>query len=106
MTVDEYWNGPPVLVKAYYDAYKLQMRHENERAWLQGVYMFNGVQVALSNGFGKKGAKKAQYPKEPFDLGLDTEAEKAVKARREREKIIANLTLWKSMWDRKNKSGD
>lgn len=102
MTVDEYWNGPPVLVNAYLDAYKLKIRHENEAAWLQGVYMFNGVQVALSNGFGKKGQKRAKFPSEPFDLGLDTELEKQEKAKRARERIIESLTLWKAMWDKHN----
>lgn len=59
--------------------------------------------MALANGFGKKGSKKAQYPKVPFDMGLNTEAEKREKAKREREKIIENLTLWKKAWDRQHK---
>ena len=58
------------------------------------------VAVALSNGFGKKGGKRAQYAKEPLDLGLETEAEKRVKAQKEREKIINSLTAWKKAWDK------
>lgn len=106
MSADEFWNGPPRLAGAYAEAYKLKMRHENDVAWLSGAYMFDAVQVALANGFGKKGAKKAKYPTEPFNLGLETEVEKEQKARREREKIIASLTAWKKAWDAQHKDGE
>lgn len=107
MTQDEYWNGPPVLVRAFREAWKLRVRHENEFAWLQGNYMYQAVAVALSNGFGKKGSKKARYPEKPVDLGLDTEFEKAEKARAERENIVAQLSDWKRRWDKeRKKSGE
>ena len=106
MSADEYWNKPPHLVNVYRDAYKLKLRQDNEAAWLAGMYVNAAVSVSIQNAFGKKGSKKAKYPKEPANLGLDTEWEKAEKARREREKIIANLTLFKQMWDRHNKSGE
>lgn len=108
MSADEYWHGPPQLIRVYKEAYKLRVRHENEYAWLQGMYVHQGVAVALSNGFGKKGGKKVKYPEKPADLGLETEWEKQDKARKERDKIIANLSLWKHQWDRARgkKSGE
>lgn len=103
MSVDEYWQGHPFLVKAYRDAYKMRMRHENEYAWLQGAYISNAVMVAIGNTFGGKGKKKPEYMKEPLDLGLETEMEKEEKVRREREKIVAMLNAWKSAWDRRQR---
>ncbi len=107
MTADEFWHGPPRLINVYRERYKLHLRQANELAWLQGAYIHTAVSVAIQNGFGKKGGKKAKYPKEPMDLGLETEFEKADKARREREKIIAGLTAWKKAWDTAHtKSGE
>lgn len=68
--------------------------------------MYSAVGTVVSNAVGGKG-KKAEYIKEPVDLGLETEAEKEERARREREKIIANLTAWKKAWDKQHtKSGE
>lgn len=106
MTADEYWNASPFLAKAYREAHKLRQRQKNEYAWLQGLYFYNAVGAVVSNAIGKKGGKKAEYIKEPIDLGLETEQEKTIKAQREREKIIASLTAWKKSWDKAHKSGD
>ena len=103
MTADEFWNASPFLAKAYREAYKLHRRQQNEFAWLQGLYIHSAVRVVVNNALGKKGGKKDEYIKEPVDLGLETEAEKEAKARREREKIIANLTAWKKSWDKAHK---
>lgn len=69
------------------------------------MYVRAALAEVISNALGGKG-KKPEYPKEPIDLGLETEQEKQDKAKREREKIIANLTAWKKMWDRRTKSGE
>ena len=106
MTADEYWYAPPRLAVAYRDAHKLRMRQLNEQAWLQGLYTRSALAEIISSAIGGKGSKKPEYPKEPIDLGLETEEEKRIKAEREREKIIANLTLWKKAWDRRTKSGE
>ena len=75
-------------------------------AWLQGFYFYSAIAAVINNTFGGKGAKKVEYIKKPVDLGLETEAEKEDRVQREREKIIANLTLWKKMWDVQHKSGE
>ena len=103
MTPDEYWYASPFLAKAYLEAHKLRQRQRNEYAWLQGMYIYSAVNTVVSNALSKKGGKKAEYIKKPVDLGLETEAEKAAKAQREREKIIANLTAWKKAWDKADK---
>lgn len=106
MTADEYWYAPPRLAVAYRDAHKLRMRQQNEQSWLQGMYVRAALQEVISKAIGGKGGKNPEYPKQPIDLGLETEQEKQSKAEREREKIIANLTAWKKMWDKRTKSGE
>ena len=92
---------------AYREAHKIRQRQKNEFAWLQGLYVYSAVGAVMANALGKKGAKKAEYIKEPVDLGLETEAEKAARVQREREKIIASLTAWKKAWDKtRQKSGE
>lgn len=105
MTTDEYWNASPFLAKSYREAHKLRQRQQNEFAWLQGMYIYSAVGAVVSNAVGGKG-KKAEYIKEPVDLGLETEQEKEYRAQREREKIIASLTAWKKSWDKAHKSGE
>lgn len=67
----------------------------------------SAVGTVMSNAFSKPGGKKAEYLKQPIDLGLETEEEKEAKIQREREKLIAMLTNWKKSWDaRTAKSGE
>lgn len=106
MTADEFWCAPPLLAKAYREAHKLRQRQRNEYAWLQGLYIYSAVGTVISNAFSKRSAKKAEYIKEPIDLGLETEEEKQIRTQREREKIIASLSAWKKAWDRQHKSGE
>ena len=106
MTADEFWYASPLLAKAYRDAHKISQRINNDRAWLQGLYFYSAVSAVINNAFGGKGQKKKDYFKQPIDLGLETEIEKVDKVQREREKIIANLTNWKKMWDAQHKSGE
>lgn len=101
MSADDFWNASPLLAKSYREAFKLKSRQRNEMAWLQGQYIYAGLVSVFSSAFGEKGRKKQEYPKEPYDLGLLTEVEKEDRARKEREKIIASLTQWKKMWDRR-----
>jgi len=106
MTADEFWYASPLLAKAYREAHKLRQRQRNEYAWLQGLYIYNAVATVVSGAMGSKGKKKPEYPKEPVDLGLETEVEKRERAERERQKIIASLTAWKKSWDKRKKSGE
>lgn len=103
MTTDEYWYASPLLAKAYREAHKLRQRQQNEFAWLQGLYIYSAVGTVVGGAMGSKGKKKPEYPKQPVDLGLETEAEKREKAERERQKIIASLTAWKKSWDKRKK---
>ena len=75
MTCEQFWDGDPTLTIAYRRKLEIEDKRFNERAWLQGEYNYIAVATALQNGFRKKGAKAADYPKQPFNVGHDTELE-------------------------------
>ena len=85
MSYSQYWDEPPYLAVVYRRAYRLKREVDNENFWLQGLYMYDAVAVALQNAFSKRGAKKEKYLERPIDIFPLTEAEKA--RREEEEKI-------------------
>lgn len=91
MTYEQYWDASPHLVCAYRqaDAYK-QDRYSQE-AWLQGLYIYNAFGAVISNAFGGKGSKKAEYFREPIRFREKTKAEIAQEAEQKRQEIIKRL---------------
>lgn len=83
MTPDEYWNGDPTLTKAYREAYRMRIEHENYMAWLTGLYVYNAVSVALHNAFSKA---PVSYREEPLRILKPTQEELEMQAQKEREK--------------------
>ncbi len=71
MSVKEFWEDDPNLFWAYRFSYYNKMTDKQEifnyNAWLQGAYIYEAVQVALNNSFGKQ---KTHYPKQPYGIEL------------------------------------
>ena len=88
MSYNEYWNEPPILARYYRKADEIRNDKKNEELWLQGMYFYEAVAVALANGFGKKGQKPKKYTEKPYKIREDTKEEKAKKAEQERQKAI------------------
>ena len=103
MTWEQYWEGDPYLTVAYRAAHLLNVEQRNQELWLQGLYVHQAFAVVLSNAFGKKGAKKQKYPEEPYRITPLSEREKAAKAAKEREKLIAQLNHWERAWREKQR---
>lgn len=68
MTMDEYWNASPHLVKYYREAHRHKVEERNQELWLQGLYIYNAFSVVLANAFSKKGATKHKYLDKPIEL--------------------------------------
>lgn len=103
--IDEagFWNMNPAKMKPYIEADRLRLESKNYELWLQGVYFFDAITIALSNAFAPKGKKPAEYPSKPRKITQDTPEEREARAKREREKAIA---FFKKMErDFKKKSG-
>lgn len=75
MTYDEFWHGPPSLVRAYRKAYDMKRHERNHEMWLMGRYVFDALRCApLAVGFVDKTAKSGNYPDRPYPLS-EQEAE-------------------------------
>lgn len=84
MSYEQFWEGPPSLAIAYRKAYKLKLEIDNEKAWLQGLYVYDAFAVCLANVFRKKGSQVKSYLEKPIDIFPLTEREKK---RREAEEL-------------------
>lgn len=99
MPYDLFWNGDVWLAADYYRAYQLAIQRRSEEMWLQGLYNFAAVSIAVGNAFRKKGTRAKTYPEEPLRLIPFTEAEKAARADRERKKTIAYFEKLQKTWN-------
>lgn len=85
MSIDEFWNGPPILCKVYREAYKNRMRQENQMAHIQASYIYEVLcdVSPLYDSFAKK-RKPTGFRDQPYDLF--PEDAKETEKRRIREK--------------------
>lgn len=88
MTLDEFWNGSPHLVKYYRQSHKLQMEQANQIAWIQGLYFKAALDSTLGTMFKRKGSKNVPYLEQPLEIFPKTQEEKEKEAIAERQKAI------------------
>ena len=70
----------------------------NQQLWLQGLYNFDAVSVAVSNFFGKQGTKKQTYLKEPLELHPHKQTPEEI-----RQQLVNELNSWKEAFDSRSK---
>lgn len=87
------------MAEAYYQANQLSIQRRSEEMWLQGLYNFAAVSLAVGNALRKKGEKPKTYPEEPIRLIPFTEEEKAARAAKERQKAVDYFTKLQKKWD-------
>ena len=89
MPYELFWNGEPILVKAYREAHRLRNEQRNQELWAQGLYnhkAFKAVIEAFSYGMaGGKGGKPSNYPSEPIPF---TENEQKAATERNKERTL------------------
>lgn len=77
MSSKEFWEEDPQLYWAYQTFYlkqqEIQFEKDNQYMWLQGMYIYEGVSVALNNAFQKT---PRSYTKEPYNLKAKEESTK------------------------------
>ena len=88
MSPEEYWEGSAELTKAYEKAYKLKREERNFEFWLQGLYFYHALNVALNNILSS--GTPAEYMSEPVRLFPPTEEEII----EEQKKEAAKLDRW------------
>ena len=103
MTYDQYWYGDPWMARAYREAFMLRQKKRNEEMWLQGAYIMNAVSTTIHNNFSNR---KSDYLKEPLDIYPKTEAEKREEIRREKLKLVQQLSMISAQFKMKQKGTD
>lgn len=99
MSSDEYWHGDPVLARAYREKHMLEVEQKNQELWLQGLYIYDAVAVAIGNAFSKR---KQKYIEKPIRITPLTDEEKEQKAKEERQKVVEYLNAFAANWNAKN----
>ena len=86
MSYDEFWNGDVEIAKYYIEANKIKKRTDNEKLWLQGMYIYDAI-ICASPTLGWSPKEPLPYPSTPYALDEDTEKEynKIVDEKREKE---------------------
>ena len=110
MTPEQYWHGDVHLLRAYRKAEELRLEKENQKFWLQGMYIYDAlcaVSVRIPQ-FGKKKIRPLPYPKEPYPLKSQKARNAESDARRKMENIKAKIEAFATMNNakfRKQKGG-
>lgn len=83
MPYQEFWFGDVCAVKAYKKAYEIKQELENQRLWLQGMYVYDAISrlYPLFNPLTKTRTVES-YVKEPYPLTKRTK-EKSEKKKAE-----------------------
>lgn len=101
MTCEQYWEGDPYLVTYYRKAHNLKTEEENQKLWLQGLYIQSAFASVIGNMFSK--GKQIKYIESPVRLTPLTDREKENKAEQERRRYIESRTRWMREWKKKYK---
>ena len=76
-TYDDFWHLNPrkinIMVKAYNEAKKAEMKQNNMLFHLEGMYFIEALLATVGNMFRGRGQKAFEYPKEPYTLDLEYE---------------------------------
>ena len=103
MTSEEFWKDDPKLFSSYQKAYieKTKKKYEeiNHSNWLQGLYIYDGLEKSLKDfgyGFlaGKENPNRECYPSEPYDLFGNKKENKIKERERVRKENQKNLNFW------------
>lgn len=98
MTYEEYWHGEPELTQAYILADKIRREQRNYEFWLQGLYIYHALCVALSNTLG---GSKEQYMDKPLDIFPPTEEEIERRQEEEAKELERRLNQFAAMFARR-----
>jgi len=89
MSSKEFWEDEPNLLWAYRKSYmekiKIEKEIDNVNAWLIGLYIYDGVNKALYNNFGRKESQPVlSYMEKPIDFNEKPKTQEEI----ERENIL------------------
>ena len=108
MSYDDYWNGPADLCRYYRKAHELKRKEDNEKLWLQGLYIYEAILDAspILRSFAKKGTKPIPFSKEPYPLSAAEIKEREERKAKAQMEELKRITLeWSMRVNQKRKDG-
>lgn len=90
MSYDEYWYDDCYKAKYYRETYEIQIKHNDEQFWMQGMYIYDALcRVSpILHAFSKSGTKPLPYPEKPYSMLIEEN-----KTEEEKQKEIENARL-------------
>lgn len=101
MTYEQYWYGDVTMVSAFLQADRARQKRENEKSWLQGMYIYDAILCASPalRAFSK--SKPTPYPDKPYTQRRSEQNARKNEEENERLKAI----LFFRQWAKANKRG-
>lgn len=100
MTYEQFWYGDPCLAIPFRKAHELQVEQRNQELWLQGLYFYNAVSVAINNAFSKQ---KQKYINKPLQLFPPSEDERKAQIAENNRKLVARLNAFKDEFEKRQR---
>lgn len=99
VSCDEFWHGDYTRLEHYQKAHETKNEMRNQEMWMQGLYIFDAVSIAMSNALRKSG-KPESYIKKPYDLKPKEKTEEDIAAEQEaaRQKVVHSFSAWADNW--------
>lgn len=95
MSSKEFWEDDPQLYWAYQTFYlkkqEIEFAKDNQYMWLQGMYIYEAVSIAINNILSKK---TLSYPEKPYDLGKKEEKTKEKEIEDVDTKVMNKNNYW------------
>lgn len=100
LSYEDFWYGDVYKAKYQRETYKLQMRHEDELMWEQGMYIYEAILQCspILHPF-SKATKPLPYTEKPHTVEIDEQLDETNKQQMiENERLKAQI--WLSNWVR------
>ena len=91
MTYEQFWDGDPYAVAYFRKAYEMKRDMDNERMWLQGMYIYDAIQRLIPAMRVMSSEKPEPYPDKPYEIRPKTKAEKKLDERKAMDDMQAYL---------------
>lgn len=101
VSANEFWNGDYTLLKYYAERHRIAVEQQNEQLWLQGMYFYEAISVALAQAFSKHATVK--YPDKPHRLTPMSDEEQEIKNKKMVEEFRAQLVAAGKRFEAKHK---
>lgn len=91
MTYEQFWDGDPYAVVYFRKAHEMKRDMDNERMWLQGMYIYDAIQRLIPAMRVMSSDKPEPYPDKPYEIRPKTKAEKKLDERKAMDDMQAYL---------------